>query len=287
MKQQLYILCDMEGASGISPANKRAMYYGSDEWHAHGRALITSDVRAVCEAAQEFGIDEVVLNDSHNYGKREPNVLLDDLPGRVRLVRRPHLPGKARHMVRGEPFGMVIVGQHAMCGGGGFAPHTIQSPPIGRVTVNEVPVGEIGLELALFRGCRLLAVVGEQAAVDEARQLCPRAVAVPVKSLERGWVPPAREMAPVIRARVLDALRHRDEMSGWNLEPPFRFSLEPTEGYVFDVETRFVLRGLSKLFLQGLCKGRVSERKATWEAKSIILGLYALESARTFLRKVP
>jgi len=284
-KRQLYVLCDMEGGSGISPDNKQAMYYGSERWQTEGREYITSDVLAVCEAASGFGIDEIILNDSHDYGKREPNVLMEKLPENVRLVRRPHLPGKPRHMVRGEPFGMVIVGQHAMYGGGGFAPHTIQSPPIGCITLNDIPVGEIGLELALFMGTRLLAIVGEQAAVNEARQLCPAAIGVPVKSLESNWYPSAQEMQSEIRSGVSDALRHRDEMSGLHLNPPFRFSLEPTNDYFFDPTAQFFLRSLSRFFLFGLCNGRMSELKTSWESRSIIRGLYALESARTFLRR--
>jgi D-aminopeptidase len=183
--KRLYVLCDMEGASGISPTNRNAMRHGSELWRNEGRALITSDVRAVCEAANEFGIDEIVLNDSHDYGHREPNVLVSELPDNVRLVRRPYLPGTPRRKARGELYGMIIVGQHAMSGGKGFAPHTIQSPPIGAVTINGIAVGEIGLELALFMGTKLLAIVGEEAAVAEARALCPNAAGVPVKSLER------------------------------------------------------------------------------------------------------
>ena len=87
-KRQLYVLCDLEGASGISPANKQAMRHGSEPWRKEGRRFITSDVQAVCEAAVEFGIDEIVLNDSHDNGHREPNVLVEELPGNARLVRR-------------------------------------------------------------------------------------------------------------------------------------------------------------------------------------------------------
>ena len=50
--------------------------------------------------------------------------------------------------------------------------------------MNGLRVGEIGLELALFMGAKLLAVVGEAAAVKEARTLCPEVVGVPVKDLE-------------------------------------------------------------------------------------------------------
>ncbi|MFC2096056.1 M55 family metallopeptidase, partial [Candidatus Bipolaricaulota bacterium] len=217
--RQLYILCDLEGASGISPENKKAINHSSELWHREGRALITSDVLAVVEAANEFGIDEIILNDSHDNGRRVPNVLMTELPGNVRLVKRPYLLGKPRRMVQGEPYGIIIVGQHAMHGGGGFVPHTI-SAPFGEVTINDTVVGEIGLELAVFMGVKLLAVVGEQAAVDEANALCPNAGGVPVKSFENKWFPSASETRPVIRERVLDALQRRDEMTGLQLDPP-------------------------------------------------------------------
>jgi D-aminopeptidase len=283
-REVLYILCDAEGASGISKANWKAMCHGSDLWRSEGRALITSDVRAVCDAANEFGIGEIVIEDEHDNGKREPNLLVTDLPSNARVLRRPHLPGKARKAVRDEPYGMVFVGQHAMSGGGGFAPHTV-APHIGAVTLNGVRVGEIGLELAVFMRVPLLAVVGEQAAMAEARALCPRVVEIPVKSLEKDWFPSADETRPVIRRKVLDALRAREQASGLDLKPPYRFTLAPAEGFVFDPDKKMPLRWLTRLFFFGIYKGRLSEREAWWETKKVVSGLYALQVARLFLKK--
>ena len=283
-KRQLYVLCDMEGASQISPENRKAMHYGSTLWSQEGRGFITSDVKAVCEVANEHGIDEIILNDSHDYGNREPNVRMSELPGNVRMVRRPYLPGKPRHMVKGDLVGMVIVGMHAMYGGGGFAPHTICAP-FGEVTINDIRVGEIGLELALFMGTNLLALVGEQAAVDEAMLLCPNMVGIPVKSLEGHWFPPAIETASVIRERIYTALKQRDDATGLDLQPPYRFTLKPAEGFGFDPNKKSFLRWLSKLTLFGLAKGALNETQATWETNSIILGLHALHSTRAFLSK--
>jgi D-aminopeptidase len=287
MQKQLYVLCDMEGASGISAANRQTMRHGSEPWHQEGRGLITSDVKAVCEAAVEFGIDEIVLNDEHDNGKREPNVLVKELPGHVRLVRRPYLPGKPRKMVRGEPFGIILVGQHAMHGGGGFAAHTIQSSTIGEVTLNGLRVGEIGLELALFMGAKLLAVIGEEAAIAEAKALCPSVVGVPVKSLEKNWFPPAGDTFPVIREKVLEALHRRDEAGGLHLEPPYRFTLKPTDGYVFDPEKRMPLRGLTLRAFSRSAHGEIAEGAAAWTTKTIVGGLWALHCTRMFLKKRP
>jgi D-aminopeptidase len=212
-------------------------------------------------------------------------VLVTDLPPNVHVLRRPHLLGKARKVVRGEPYGMIFVGQHAMYGGGGFTPHTIQSPPIGAVTINGIRVGEIGLELAKFMGARLLAVVGEEAAIAEAKALCPRVVGIPVKSLEKDWFPSADETRPAIRRGVLDALRTRAEATGLDLEAPFRFTLTPADGYVFDRDKKMPLRWLARLFFFRVYRGRLTEREALWEAKTVLRGLYALHCARVFLRK--
>jgi D-aminopeptidase len=283
-KKQLYILCDLEGASGISPANRKAMHHGSEEWRSEGRALITSDVKAVCDAANEFGIDEIIIEDEHDNGKREPNLLVTSLPSNARVLRRPHLPGKARKAVRGEPYGMVFVGQHAMRGGGGFAPHTI-APNIGAVTLNGIRVGEIGLELAMFMGAPLLAVVGEEASVAEAKALCPRVVGISVKSLEKDWFPSADETRPTIRRGVLDALRTRNSADGLDLEPPFRFTFVPADGYVFDPDKKTPLRWLTRFFFYRIYRGRLTANEASWETKTVLRGLYALHCARLFLKK--
>lgn len=283
--RQLYILCDLEGASQISPANKTAMHYGSALWQQEGRGFITSDLKAVCEAANEFGIDEIIINDDHDSGHKKPNVLVQELPRNVRMVKRPHMPGTPRKMVRGELCGIIIVGQHAMYGGGGFAPHTIQSPPIEAVTINGIKVGEIGLELALFMDAKLLAIVGDEAAAKEARVLCPHVVTIPVKSLERNWFPQAKENYPVIKEKVLQALRQREHAEGLHLDPPYRFWLKVTENFIFDSEKRFFLRWLAKPYFFGRYQGRMEGREAFWQAKTIVGGLSALQATRLFVKK--
>jgi D-aminopeptidase len=284
-KRQLYILCDVEGASGISPQNKQAMYHGSELWSQEGRAFVTSDVRAVCEAANEFGMDEIVINDEHDYGHKEPNLLVGELPPNVTMVRRPHMPGTPRKMVQKDPFGMIIVGQHAMYGGGGFAPHTVQSPPIGEVTMNGLAVGEIGLALAEFMGVKFLAIAGEEAATREAQALCPNVVPIPVKSLEREWFPAAEETFPLIKDKVAQALRQRDDADALSLSPPFQYSMKPAEGYRFHPGGIGRLGGLWVFLFARLFKGRITEEEARWQTRKHVTGLYGLHFARQFIRK--
>jgi D-aminopeptidase len=285
MKKQLYILCDMEGASQISPENRKAMLYGSETWQNEGRRLVTSDLKAVCNAAKEFGIDEIVVNDEHDLGHREPNVLVKELPGNVRVLRRPHMPGTPRKKTQAEPYGIIMVGQHAMYGNGGFAPHTIQSPPIGKVVLNGIPVGEIGIELALFMGVKFLAIVGEEAAVNEAKALCPDVVGCPVKSQEKNWFPTAEENASRIKEKVREALKRREQAGSLRIFPPYRFSLQTTEDHCFDPNMRFPFRWLAKYYFFRLYKGRFGEKEVSWETKDIVSGLNTIHMMRMFMRK--
>jgi D-aminopeptidase len=284
-KKQLYILCDMEGASQISPENHEAMHYGLELWQHQGRAYITSDLKAVCQAANEFGIDEIIVNDDHDSGYRQPNVLVEQLPRNVRVLHRPHMPGTPRKKTRGDLLGIVMVGQHAMAGSGGFAPHTIQSPPIGGVTVNDLPLGEIGIELALFMGVKFLAIIGEEAAVEEARALCPEVVGCPVKSLERNWFPTAEENAPRIKAKVLDALQRSDQAGSFHLPAPYHFSLRTSDGYCFDPEKSFAFRWLARFYFYRLYKGTMTAREAFWQTKKFVSGLNAIYMMKMFMSR--
>lgn len=272
-KQQLYILCDLEGASQISPDNRQAMHHGSELWQKDGRRFITSDVLAVCEAAAEFGIDEIVLNDEHDSGMREPNVLPAQLPKIVHILKRPHMPGTQKNKVNKNAFGMIIVGQHAMYNGGGFAPHTIQSPPIAQVTLNGRVMGEIGLEMALFPGMKLLAVFGEEAAIREAQDLCPGVVGGAVKSLERNWFPPIEETHVMIRQKTLEALRARESAKILTIKPPYRFSLRLVEGWQFNLHSKEFIPWIIRFFFTKVFRGKFVEGEAFWETKNIDLGI--------------
>ena len=80
----------MEGASGIFEYNHSWNLNGGDDWRSYGRECITSDVLAVCTAAVDFGIADILLYDGHFAGNPEFNVLLDKLPKSVRVFDIPN-----------------------------------------------------------------------------------------------------------------------------------------------------------------------------------------------------
>jgi len=63
IRQQLVIIADMEGASGIFEGSHSWLWNGHEDWGKFGRECITSDVLAVCNAALDFGVDDIMLYD--------------------------------------------------------------------------------------------------------------------------------------------------------------------------------------------------------------------------------
>lgn len=129
MRKQLIVIADMEGASGIFENNKESVYQGSELWRNVGRQCLTSDVLAVCEAAIECGIDEILLYDGHFAGNSEFNVILEQLPSNVRVFDTPDRCfdwRRIRGQAESNPFGLITVGQHARNGEpDSYFPHTI------------------------------------------------------------------------------------------------------------------------------------------------------------------
>ena len=136
--KQLIVIADMEGASGIFGSNKEALwpeeiYKQKTLWRTYGRSCITSDVLAVCNAAMDIGIDDILLYDMHYAGCSESNIELEKLPPIVRLFDLPNREiwwGRIRGQAAIEPYGIVTVGQHARNGeANAYFPHTIHTPP--------------------------------------------------------------------------------------------------------------------------------------------------------------
>jgi len=285
-KKQLLIICDLEGASQISPENRQAMHHGSELWATQGRRFLTSDVKAVCEAANEFGIDEILINDEHDSGKKESNVLIEQLPANVNVIKRPHSLSTPRKMAP-HPYGVIMVGEHARFGRGGFAPHSIQSPPIGGITLNGIEMGEIGLELAVFMDEKFLAIIGEEAAVVEAKELCPNVVGVPVKSLEKDWFPRAEDNFALIKANTAAALRLRDMAGSLHLDPPFKFTLRPTEEYWFNPKKKGMLPAIAAWWFLNITRGKMDAQQAAWQSRTVLKGLNYVYMLRILMEKKP
>ena len=276
--KQLIVIADMEGASGIFEHNASWNLNGGDEWRNFGRDCITSDVLAVCNAAVDFGIDDILLYDGHFAGNTEFNIILDKLPRMVRVFDVPDRCfdwRRIRAQAMQEPFGLITVGQHARNGTlGAYFPHTIQSPPIKNFLFNRTHIAEIGSGVLNFHNVRYLANIGCQASMQEALELSDRIVTIPVKDKAKQWEPSPEKTYELIYAGVMKALLQAQHAKDIDLKPPFVFSMELCDGYTYDTEADISW------------KGTVMADKSEWTAPSVEIGLELFNYVRALIRKI-
>lgn len=277
MKKQLIICTDMEGASGIFEENYKAMIHGTEEWRTVGRKYMTSDVLAVCDAANEFGIDEILIYDGHFAGNPEHNIIIEKLPSNVKFFDTPDRCfwwRRIRGQAKWKPYGIITVGQHARYGeGNAYFPHTIQSPPIKELTLNRIHIAEIGTAVLNFQGVKYIANVGCEASMKEARELSNTVATIAIKDKAKGWKPSIEETYPIIKKGILEALRNRDNMKSVNVSEPYEFSMTLTEEFSYSTPKRISW------------KGSFNKNKAFWEAPSVEIGLEIFNYVREYIIK--
>ena len=266
----------MEGASGIFEADKSQLINGGDVWREQGREKMTSDILAVCEAANEFGIDEILYYDAHFAGNPDSNVLVERLPANVRLFDTPDRCFYWRR-IRGqadvEPFGIITVGQHSRNGEvNAYFPHTIQSPPIKALWINDLHIAEIGTAVLNFQGVRYIANIGCEASRKEAKELSEKVVHISVKDKSRKWEPSMEETYPIIKKGVLDALKNADKAECVSLMAPYVFRLELCKYFYFEKPGNISW------------KGSFREKEAVWEAPSVEIGLELFNYVRDCIK---
>ena len=275
--KQLIIVADMEGASGIFDHNATWVYNGHEDWRAHGRACITSDALAICNAAIDFGIEDILLYDAHFAGNPEFNIELEKLPPQVRVFdvwNRCFDWRRIRGQAAQHPFGIITFGQHARYGTpDAYFPHTIQSPPIKNLMCNGLHIAEIGSAVLSFEGVPYLANIGCQASMAEALELSDKIVTIAVKDKAKGWEPSPEKTYPLIYDGVMTALKQAGQAKPVTMAAPCCFSMELCDGYAFDTTAEISW------------KGKVSATKAEWEAPNVEIGLEIFNYVRGLLHK--
>lgn len=166
MGMKIFVMTDMEGVSGIHTMQQVKKEFPAD--YAYGQRCLIREINFAVDALFSLGADEVVVQDGHMGGG---NITLADMDGRARYepAYTPSLNALD------ETFdGVVLLGFHPKAGTlNGFLDHTMNSMEWFRYTVDGLEVGEIGL-LALRAGARgvpILAMIGDQKAVEEAQVL--------------------------------------------------------------------------------------------------------------------
>lgn len=278
MKKQLIVISDMEGASGIFDNNREWLKNGEKAWREHGREKMTSDILAVCEAANEFGIDEILYYDAHFAGNPEFNVIVERLPSNVTLFDVPDrcfFWRRIRGQAQMNPFGIITVGQHARYGEeNAYFAHTIQSPPIKAFWLNGMHIAEIGMAVLSFQEVPYIANIGCAASRKEAQELSDNVTHISVKDKSKNWEPDIEETYTIIKEGVLKALKKANQAKGVEIYPPYRFRLELCEGYCYE-EADIIS-----------WKGTFGNNEAVWEAPSVEIGLEIFDYVRERIRKI-
>jgi D-aminopeptidase len=280
MKKQIIIYADMEGASGIFEQNANSIIHGSNLWKQYGRKCITSDVLAVCQAANKCNIDEIMLYDGHYAGDPEYNVITEELPANVKLFDtedRRFYWRRIRGQAIWQPFGLITVGQHARNGEtNAYFPHTIQSPPIKALFLNERNISEIGICAYNFCGTKYIANIGCAASMTEAKEVTSTVECISVKDKSVNWKPSYTETFSIIEEKVITAIKDIDNKRTIEIEEPFLFSLEIYENYKFDTS------------IELSWKGKITEQKAYWEAPNVEMGIELFDYVRNcIIPKMP
>ena len=220
---KIYILCDMEGTSGIWRPEQ--VDRGCPEYQ-QGRELLMADVNAAIAGAFDGGAGHVIACDTHGGGGHFLIEKMDERAEYETPAAHSPLPSLDDSFA-----GLILTGHHAMAGTlNGFLDHTMSSASWFCFRINGQAVGEIGMETAHAGhfGVPLIMVTGDEAACREAETMFPGVVTAAVKrGLGRNralCLPPSKARA-LIRERAALAVAKARELKPWRLEAPITLEL--------------------------------------------------------------
>ncbi len=164
---KILIASDMEGITGVTNWDQVNSNHAE---YPRFRRLMTHDINAAIRGALLSGADEVLVTDGHDRGT---NILLEELDPRAHLICGDYTLA----MIQGidqDIDGVIFVGYHARAGSqAGILDHTWSSRRIANLWLNEVLVGEYGLNGAVagYFNVPVLMLSGDQTACSQATDL--------------------------------------------------------------------------------------------------------------------
>jgi D-amino peptidase len=175
---KIFISADMEGIAGVvQPAqlSPTGFEYGK------AREWMTGEVKAAIAAARSAGAAEFVVADSHGNAQ---NLLIDDLPPDVRIVRGFPRPLSMMHGIAPGFDAVLFVGYHASeYGRDAVRGHTFSSARLLHVKLNgmEVSEGIYNAAIAGHFGVPVAFVSGDREAVAQLKGVVPGVEGVVLK----------------------------------------------------------------------------------------------------------
>ena len=223
---KIYIMTDMEGASGLRLADECS---SSSPLYEPARSFLIDDANAAIAGCFDGGAEEVTVNDGHGPARTLDMARMD------KRAAYESCCGSANVLpALDETYdGLVVVGAHAMAGTvGAFLDHTQSSVVWHDYYINGERYGEIGQWAAIagHYDVPLLFVAGDRAACEEAERQFPGCATVAVKeAVRRNYaritLPPERAHE-AIREGARKAMALAGKLKPWKLEPPVEIKLE-------------------------------------------------------------
>ena len=250
--KKVLMITDMEGVDGIFDEDLQCVPWKSPRWE-ESRKLLTGEANAAVEGLYQGGATDVVVLDGHWAGA---NLSVLDIDARARL-----LTGKLpRNFTLDSTYSaLIFIGQHAMAGAkDGILGHTESVEGIQNVWVNNLAVGEIGLNMfvAASFGVPTIMLSGDTAACREIRALEPKVECAEVKtgvSRNGGFMLSHPAARTLIRETCRRAMQRLDEFKPYKISEPVEIKVEytaagtrvftPREGVERLDDRTWVLRG--------------------------------------------
>lgn len=177
---KILIAADMEGISGVTNWNQVNQSHSE---YPRFRKIMTDDVNAAIRGAFKAGATDIIVTDGHGMGT---NILIEELDTRARLNAGNSSPyAMVQGIQSGDFDGVLFVGYHARSGSpNAILAHTWSSSKVANVWVNEVVMGEYGLNGALCGhfGTPILMITGDQTTCAQAVELLGELETVTVKN---------------------------------------------------------------------------------------------------------
>lgn len=243
--RKIFISVDMEGVTGVvQPAQLGPTGFE----YAKAREWMTDEVNAAIQAAQNAGVTDIVVCDSHGNAQ---NLLIDRLPDTVRIVRGFPRPLEMMQGIDATFDAVLFIGYHASeWTMDAVRTHTISSGRLLGIRLNGMEVMEAVFNAAIAGhfGVPVVFISGDRATVAQFQKSVPEAEGVAVKE---GFgfhsaitVTPARGQQ-LIREGVSRALKKVGQIAPFRVQTPIQ--LEVGFKFAIDAERAAFIPGLTRI----------------------------------------
>ena len=222
---KVYISVDMEGIAGVVSAEQ----LGPPGFeYAAARQWMTSETLAAIQGARDAGATEIVVSDSHGNGQ---NLLIDQFPADVTIIRSWPRPLMMMEGIDSSFAAAVFIGYHASTSNlRGVRAHTMSSATLTGVALNgqQMPEGGVNAAIAGYFGVPVVAVSGDDAAVEEVQRFTGPVEGAVVKraiSFHSAATITPRVAQDLIRAKVKAGVERRANARAFALRGPVTLDL--------------------------------------------------------------